>query len=68
MDWICYGTPISAAKAYMDPEVVSDPRAYPPDETLDRGTGYIALPRSTTRLMEELFMQVRNGIPVHLPD
>ena len=68
MDWICYGTPISAAKAYMDPEVVNDPRAYPPDETLDRGTGYIALPRSTTRLMEELFMQVRNGIPVHLPD
>ena len=32
------------------------------------GDNYIALSRETTRLMEELFMQVRNGIPVHLPD
>jgi len=67
MDWICYGTPLSAAKEYMDPEMVNDPVSYPSEETLDRGTGYIALPRSTTRLMEELFMQVRNGIPIHLP-
>ena len=68
MDWVCYGTPISAAKEYMDPEVVNDSTAYPPDEILDNGQGYVALPRTTTRLMEELFMQVRNGIPVHLPD
>ena len=52
----------------MDPEVVNDPTAYPPDEVLDKGKGYTALPRTTTRLMEELFMQVRNGIEVHLPD
>lgn len=64
MDWICYGTPISAAKEYMDPEVIYDPG----DEVLDKGQGYIALPRTTTRLMEELFMQVRNGIRVHLPN
>ena len=68
MDWVCYGTPISAAKEYMDPEVVNDPTAYPPAEVLDKGQGYIALPRSTTRLMEELFMQVRNGVPIQLPD
>ena len=68
MDWICYSTPISAAKEYMDPEVVNDPVSYPPEEILNHGDGYIALPRSTTRLMEELFMQVRNGIPIHLPD
>ncbi len=67
MDWICYGTPLTAAKEFMDPEMVNDPVSYPSEETLDRGTGYIALPRSTTRLMEELFMQVRNGIPIHLP-
>ena len=52
----------------MDPEVVNDPTAYPDDAILDNGQGYVALPRTTTRLMEELFMQVRNGIPVHLPD
>ncbi len=68
MDWVCYGTPESAAKEYMDPEVVSDPISYPDDATLDRGKGYLSLPRETTRLMEELFMQVRNGIPVRLPD
>jgi len=68
MDWICYSTPITAAKEFMDPEVVNDPVCYPDDETLSRADGYIALPRTTTRLMEELFMQVRNGIPIHLPD
>jgi spermidine/putrescine transport system substrate-binding protein len=68
MDWICYSTPISAAKEYMDPEVMNDPVSYPSEEVLSRGDGYIALPRTTTRLMEELFMQVRNGIPIHLPD
>ena len=67
MDWICYSTPLSAAKEYMDPEVVEDPVSYPPEDTLARGDSYIALPRETTRLMEELFMQVRNGIPIYLP-
>ena len=68
MDWVCYGTPVSAAKEYMDPEVVADPVSYPDDATLDRGIGYLSLPRETTRLMEELFMQVRNGLPIKLPD
>lgn len=71
MDWICYSTPLSeesGVKDYMDPEVAYDPIAYPSDEVLNRGHGYLALPRSTTRLMEELFMQLRNGIKVHLPD
>jgi len=68
MDWICYGTPISEAKEFMDPEVVEDPIAYPSEEVWNRGQAYVALPRKTTRLMEELFMQVRNGISVHLPN
>ena len=77
MDWICYSTPLSeesGVKDYMDPEVAYDPISYPPDELLDPDNdgrydyGYIALPRETTRLMEELFMQVRNRIPIHLPD
>ena len=62
MDWICYSTPISAAKEYMDPEVVESEVSYPSDEVLDRGTGYLALPVETTRLIEELFMGVRNGL------
>ena len=68
MDWICYGTPIPAAKEFMDPEVVNDPIAYPEEDVWNCGKSYVALPRETTRLMEELFMQVRNGIDIHLPD
>ena len=62
MDWICYSTPISAAKEYMDPEVAYDPVSYPDDGVLDNGTGYLSLPRETTRYMDSLFMRVRNGI------
>ena len=66
MDWVCYGTPISEAKEYMDQEVVTDPVAYPSEATWNKGKDYVALPRSTTRLMESLFMQVRNGLEVKL--
>ena len=69
MDWVCYGTPETAAKEYMDPEVVNDPTAYPDMAMLqEKGASFISLPRSTTRLMETLFMQVRNGIKIHLPE
>ena len=68
MDWVCYGTPETAAKEYMDPEVVNDPTAYPDMEMLQaKGKSFVSLPRATTRLMEELFMQVRNGIEIQLP-
>ncbi len=60
MDWICYGTPISAAKEYMDPEVVESEVCYPPDEVLDLGADYIALPATVSRFMEELWMDIRN--------
>ena len=62
MDWICYSTPISAAKEFMDPEIVESPLSYPPDSVLDMGSGFISLPVATTRLMEELFMEIRNGL------
>ncbi len=60
MDWICYGTPISAAKEYMDPEVVESEISYPSDEVLDMGKDYIALPPSVSRFVEELWMDIRN--------
>ena len=61
MDWVAYGTPLSAAKDYMDPETVSDPVAYPSDEALANGTSYAYLPEDISRYMESLFMEVRNG-------
>ena len=61
MDWICYSTPISAAKDYMDPETVASPVSYPSDEILANGSSYAYLPEEVSRYVEGLFMEVRNG-------
>nr|MBQ8245257.1 extracellular solute-binding protein [Oscillospiraceae bacterium] len=61
MDWICYSTPISAAKDYMDPETVADPVSYPSDEILANGSSYAYLPEDISRYVEGKFMEVRNG-------
>jgi len=61
MDWICYSTPLSAAKEYMDPDVVSSPISYPSDDVLANGSSYAYLPEETSRFVEGLFMEVRNG-------
>jgi len=61
MDWICYGTPITAAKEFMDPETVSDPVTYPDAEALANGSSFAYLPEDISRYMESLFMDVRNS-------
>ena len=61
MDWICYSTPISAAKEYLDEEVVNNPVAYPDEEILQNGVSFAFLPEEVSRYMESLFMQVRNS-------
>ena len=61
MDWICYSTPISDAKAFMDPDAASSPVSYPDAADLAKGTSFAFLPEETSRYVESLFMQVRNG-------
>ena len=61
MDWICYSTPISEAKNFMDPEAASSPVSYPDPADLEKGTSFAYLPEETSRFVESLFMQVRNG-------
>ena len=61
MDWVCYSTPLSAAKEYLDPETVADPVSYPPEEVLSNGSSYAHLPEEITRYVEGLFMDVRNS-------
>ena len=61
MDWVCYSTPISAAKEFMDEEMVNDPVAYPDNEILKNGVSFAYLPEDISRYMEKLFMQVRNS-------
>ena len=60
MEWITYSTPISAAKAYMDPEMVANPVSYPGQDVLLSGSSYAHLPEETTRYVESLFMKVRS--------
>ena len=60
MEWIGYGTPLTAAKDYMDPEIIEDPVSYPSEEVLVNGTSFAYLPEEITRYVEELFMKVRN--------
>ncbi len=62
MDWICYSSPISAAKEYMELDEEMEAINYPDDSVLDQGTSYLPMPRETTRYVDSLFMRVRNGI------
>lgn len=61
LDYLGYSAPQSAAKEYMDPEMVASEIAYPSEEVLAAGSSFAYLPEETSRLMESLFMEVRNG-------
>ena len=61
MDWVCYSTPISEAKQYLDPEVAQSEVSYPDEEKLIKASSYSFLNPETTRLVEALFMTVRNS-------
>ena len=61
LDFIGYSVPETEAKQYLDPELASNPVAYPSQETLRNATSFDFLPEDTSREMESLFMTVRNG-------
>ena len=52
MDWIGYGTPESAAKEFIDPEMTSSTVAYPSDEVLSKGTSFLFLPADVNLRLE----------------
>ena len=59
MDYICYGSPIEGATAYMEDYLAESEIIYPPVEVLERGQSYGFLPENITRYVENLFLQVR---------
>lgn len=59
MNYLGYSTPISSAKAYMDPETTSSDVAYPNSGTLSRGKSFMQLSADTTQLMESLWLDVK---------
>ena len=59
MDYICYGSPIEGATAYMEDYLAESEIIYPPVEVLERGQSYGFLPENIPRYVENLFLQVR---------
>ncbi|MBQ9167613.1 MAG: extracellular solute-binding protein [Oscillospiraceae bacterium] len=62
MDYICYASPISEAREYMDPYLAESPVVYPSQEVLANGTSFSYLPEEVSRIMENLFMKARNSL------
>ena len=61
LDYLGYSVPMTEAKQYLDPEQAKNLIAYPSEETLRNATSFNYLPEETSRYMESLFMEVRNG-------
>jgi len=61
MDYICYGSPLSEAKNYMEDYLAESEVVYPDAEVLEHGTSYDFLPPEISRFVESLFMEVRNS-------
>ena len=57
MDYICYGSPVSAAKDYMEDYLAESEIIYPSQEVLDSGTAYGYVPEDITRYVESLYQQ-----------
>lgn len=63
MNYVGYSTPETAAKAYLDPEVVESPMHYPSDETLATTQVFVNLPAETAALVDQLWAEVKMGGP-----
>ena len=63
MNYVGYSTPESAAKAYMDEEMVASPIYYPDEEILARTQVFVNLPESTSKLVDRLWAEVKMGGP-----
>ncbi len=61
MDYICYGSPMAAAREHMDESLAQSDVVYPSAEVLGKGSAYGFLPEEISRYVESLFMQVRNS-------
>ena len=61
MDYICYGSPVSEARNYMDEYLAESDVVYPSAEVQANGSSYSFLPEEISRYVENLFMQVRNS-------
>lgn len=61
MNWICYSTPETEARQYIDDWMTSNPFAYPDEETLAKGSAFLYLPQAVNQKMEDLWLQAKTS-------
>ena len=61
MDYIWYGSPVSAAKEYMDPVLAESKVVYPDQAVLDKGSMFAFLPEDVSRYVSSLWNQVKTS-------
>ena len=57
MDYICYASPISDAKEYMEDYLAESEIVYPDVALQEKGSAYAYLSEATSRLVESLYQQ-----------
>ncbi len=57
MDYICYASPISEAKDYMEDYLSESEVVYPDKEVLEKGTAYAYLSEEISRYVETLYQE-----------
>ena len=60
MDYICYASPISEARNYMEEYLAESEVVYPSKEVQAKGSSFNFLPEEVSREMDQLFMEVRS--------
>lgn len=63
MNYVGYSTPETAAKAYMDEEMVESPLHYPDEEVLARTQVFVNLPENISKLVDRLWAEAKMGGP-----
>ena len=57
MNYICYASPVSAAKEYMDDYLAESEIVYPDPQVQEKGSAYAFLSEETSRYVESLYQQ-----------
>lgn len=63
MNYVGYSTPETAAKKYIDPEIVESPIHYPDEETLKNTEAFTNLPEDVSKRVDQLWAEVKMGGP-----
>jgi len=57
MDYICYASPVSAAKEHMEDYLAQSEIVYPSEDVLKKGSSYAFLSEETSRYVETLYQE-----------